>query len=208
MQMQTKKERSLTIDVLKGIATISVLVGHSIQRGLGIPGGNYIDNLIFKIIYTFHMPLFMILAGYVLANYTSKYNSHFLIKKIRRLLYPTILWSFLIWCVRNYDFVGIKEFISFPNTFIGYSKELLLHPDIIIWFLYDLFIFNIWFYVLRNINKQDDVFLDLLLSALFYLILLSLPSSNFGIYNLQTYFPIFAFGYYFKKDYLKNIHLC
>ena len=65
------KKRSTLLDALKGICVISVLLGHSIQRGLV---NNYIDLFIFRIIYSFHLPLFFILAGYALNKYTKKYN--------------------------------------------------------------------------------------------------------------------------------------
>lgn len=198
-------KRNTTIDILKGIAVISVLLGHAIQRGLGMNGYDPFNNYLFKIIYTYHMPLFMLLSGYALAQYTKKYDFKFLLKKIRRLLFPTIIWSYLIWSVRNFNFVGIKEFILFPDSFIEYTKTLFYHPDIIIWFLYVIFIFDVLFITQKKINKKSDIYIDVLISVLFYMILKLLPTANFGIYNLQTYFPIFAFGYYLNKDYLKKI---
>lgn len=202
--MKKAKERNNIIDILKGVAVISVLLGHALQRGLGLSGYIPFDNYIFKIIYTYHMPLFMILSGYVLANYTNKFDKEFLIKKSLRLLYPTIIWSYLIWSVRNFNFVGIKEFIPFPNSLIEYTKTLIKHPDFIIWFLYVVFIFNLFFYIIKKINKKEDIYLDVTFSIAFYLLLGVIPNSNFGIYNIQLYFPIFAFGYYLKKEYLKK----
>lgn len=203
--MSKTSKRNVVIDILKGIAVISVLLGHAIQRGLGMNGYVPFDNYIFKLIYTYHMPLFMILSGYALAQYTKKYDFKFLFKKTRRLLLPTIIWSYLIWSVRKFDFVGIKEFISFPNSFVEYTKTLFFHPDFVIWFLYVVFIFTVLFFIQKQINKKSDIYIDLLISTLFYLILKLLPADYFGIYNLQTYFPIFAFGYYLNKDYLKKL---
>ena len=202
--MNKINERNNIIDILKGIAVISVLLGHALQRGLGLSGYIPFDNYIFKIIYTYHMPLFMILSGYVLANYTSKFNKDFLIKKSLRLLYPTIIWSYLIWSVRNFKFVGIKEFIPFPDSIIEYTKTLIKHPDFIIWFLYVVFIFNIFFYIIKKMNNKKDLYLDVIFSIVFYIILGIIPNSNFGIYNIKLYFPIFAFGYFLKKEYLKK----
>jgi len=199
------KERNKVIDILKGIAVISVLLGHAIQRGLGMTGYDPFNNYLFKIIYTYHMPLFMMLSGYVLANHTKKYDLKLFFKKVRRLLYPTILWSFLIWGVRKFNFVGIKEFIFFPDSLIEYTKTFFYHPDIIIWFLYVVFIFDIWFIIQKKINKKNDIYIDVMLSILFYLLLNLFYSTNFGINKLHAYFPIFAFGYYLKKDYIKKL---
>lgn len=62
-------KRNLLIDVLKGIATLAVLLGHAIQRGLIV---GYENNIIFKIIYSFHMPLFILLSGFSLCKYTKE----------------------------------------------------------------------------------------------------------------------------------------
>ena len=57
------KERDLFIDFLKGITIFLVLLGHSIQA-LSTTDAYY-DNILFKAIYSFHMPLFGFLSGYV-----------------------------------------------------------------------------------------------------------------------------------------------
>lgn len=51
-----ENKRDVIIDVLRGIAVLAVLLGHAIQRGLVV---NYDTNVTFKVIYSFHMPLFM-----------------------------------------------------------------------------------------------------------------------------------------------------
>ena len=65
----SENKRDVVIDVLKGIAVLAVLLGHAIQRGLVV---DYYDNIMFKVIYSFHMPLFMLLSGYSLYKYTKK----------------------------------------------------------------------------------------------------------------------------------------
>ena len=56
-------KRNKTVDILKAIAIIAVVIGH-------IPGvlypHYYEKNLIFKLCYSFHMPLFIFLSGYVI----------------------------------------------------------------------------------------------------------------------------------------------
>lgn len=84
------KKRNGYIDFLKGIAIILVVFGHNIQYG---SGSNYLqnefffDNIIFKFIYSFHMPLFAIISGYLFFLTIKKYNTKMvIIKKIRSLL--------------------------------------------------------------------------------------------------------------------------
>ena len=185
-----ENKRDVLVDVLRGIAVLAVLLGHAIQRVMFV---NYEENIIFKIIYSFHMPLFMLLSGYSLYKYTKKYELEFFKKRFFRLIIPTIVWSYLIYFVRNFEFVGIKEFIPFPDSIIEYTRILLWHPDYIIWFLYIVFICNIIFGLQKKlINEKLSIIVTILITIGLYL----LPKENFGIARLQIYFPIFSLGYY------------
>ena len=54
------KERNIIIDLLKSVAIILVVVGHIM---VSLYPENYNENLIFKICYSFHMPLFIFVGG-------------------------------------------------------------------------------------------------------------------------------------------------
>ncbi len=181
-------ERNKTVDILRGIATLAVLLGHAIQRGL-ITG--YVDNIVFRFIYSFHMPLFIILSGYTLYLSNPKYDVNFLWKKVKRLLFPTILWSYIMYVTKDLWFVGIKPFITFPDSILSYTKTLLLHPDYIYWFLYIIFIFSIVFYIAKKLPKNYFGPTLLIIGCIFWI----LPVEYFGMYNLRLYFPLFVLGY-------------
>lgn len=57
----TKTDRVLYLDLLKCFAIFLVIWGHSIQY---FKSTAYFDEPIYRIIYSFHMPLFMALSGY------------------------------------------------------------------------------------------------------------------------------------------------
>lgn len=65
---QSRAERSVVIDFIRGIAIILVILGHNIQYGSGVSyytNELYFDNVLFKLIYSFHMPLFALISGYL-----------------------------------------------------------------------------------------------------------------------------------------------
>ena len=66
--MTDKKKRELLPDVLRGFAICLVVLGHCIQEG---SGGvyklqeAYFDDRLYQLIYSFHMPLFMLVSGWL-----------------------------------------------------------------------------------------------------------------------------------------------
>ena len=65
--MNNKSSRNVKADVIRGFAIITVIIGHCIQQGNGLEYYNnslYWFNKMYQFIYSFHMPLFMLLAGW------------------------------------------------------------------------------------------------------------------------------------------------
>jgi fucose 4-O-acetylase-like acetyltransferase len=61
--MITNNNRDAFLDIAKGLAIILVVVGHVIQGS----SEKFDDLLWFRVIYSFHMPLFVFLSGAVAA---------------------------------------------------------------------------------------------------------------------------------------------
>lgn len=86
------KARIAYIDNLKGFAILLVVIGHIIQF-LYCPD-KFDSNLIFRFIYSFHMPLFFMLSGMVtsmrlgnVGELRQKIHSRFL-----QLIVPFVFW--------------------------------------------------------------------------------------------------------------------
>lgn len=80
---------------MRGLAILFVVIGHIIQFN-GIPT----TNPVFEFIYSFHMPLFFSISGYITQKVTQINNiSQYLLfvrKKFRSLIIPLLTWSLLI----------------------------------------------------------------------------------------------------------------
>lgn len=53
--------RLASMDMLKGFAIILVIAGHAVQY---LISGHYYDKEVYRLIYSFHMPLFMAITGF------------------------------------------------------------------------------------------------------------------------------------------------
>jgi fucose 4-O-acetylase-like acetyltransferase len=96
MEGNPPKQRSATIDCLKGLAIFLVVWGHCIQFLFHDVDFTFLSNPAFILIYMFHMPLFMAVSGYLFAISEHRYSAYTLLKKrAMRLLLPVIVWSLL-----------------------------------------------------------------------------------------------------------------
>ena len=96
--------RSRFIDCLRAIAIILVVVGHAIQFGSGMHCyiySDFFENIIFKIIYSFHMPLFMLISGYLFCGSVIKNKMAYNVRsRFTTLLIPIMLWSIIPYIIR------------------------------------------------------------------------------------------------------------
>ncbi|MBQ8383324.1 MAG: acyltransferase [Clostridia bacterium] len=85
------------IDAARGIGIILVVLGHAIRPGM--VAEPWCDFL-FRLIYSFHMPLFFVLSGFTFALTCRKYISApvtFLKKRTHSLLIPLLTWAATIY---------------------------------------------------------------------------------------------------------------
>ncbi len=81
-------KRNAYMDFLKGIAIIAVVAGHSLSDIRSM-------DILFNVIYSFHMPLLFFVSAYIEEQYRTKYRgteSRMLIKRMRGLLLPYLSW--------------------------------------------------------------------------------------------------------------------
>ena len=92
------KERNIYLDVLKAVNIVLVVLGHWIQYGSGTQfvSGTFFGNPVFMFIYSFHMPLFMLISGYLFAySFKNKDWKEILLIKFKQLIVPLFFWSII-----------------------------------------------------------------------------------------------------------------
>lgn len=202
-----EKIRYDIIDELKGITILLVLIGHILVGIIGnynivVPYTNEVTNeeavcyILKDLIYSFHMPLFFIIAGFF-ANHSLKKSFKDMLKnKFLRLGVPYFFWSFVaavcMQIISKYttNGLGIKDFLLSP-----------IYPFFQYWFLYDLFFLFIIYYIFNSIYYNKFFFC--FFSMIIYLVNYYLPD-YWIIKSIFTNLVFFSIGT-LVLDLFKNI---
>lgn len=152
-------QRNEDLDFLKGIGIALVVLGHCFTTELVTK--YYILSIFKEIIYTFHMPIFFIVSGYLqgLRPYSIDKTKQYTIHQIKRLFIPYIAWSLVLYIfyylLNTIGMYEIKENISLNPVHLVYS---ILAYDVrtgnVLWFAYILCIISIVSYISHNAIKN------------------------------------------------------
>lgn len=152
---ETNCRNVVWIDVLKGLGILLVILGHSVKP----------DGVLATSIYSFHMPLFFFIAGY-LYN-VSKYLDHvnkLLVHSFQRLIIPYFLVGLIsyIWEVLFFHWTNpipiLASFIySTGNVVLQFPT---LGPVGPLWFLTCLFCARVLFIAICKVSKEWDIALQ------------------------------------------------
>lgn len=184
------KTREPLLDFIKAYAIILVVIGHCMQYGSGneyFVKELYFDNFIFKIIYSFHMPLFALISGYLLYYTISRRDSISAIKReVSSVLIPVIAWSASYYLI----FRGNEIFNA---GWLSYLKSLLKFCLTDIWFLWAVFWCAVAIIVINKLFKDNLIAYGIML-----IFLLFVPEKMNSHYYIFLY-PYFVFGYLWNK---------
>jgi len=183
----TGATRNPVIDIAKGIAILLVLVGHAIQFASGDSyrqEGLFYDNILFKTLYMFHMPLFMVISGYLFYSTVQKKPvKRIVLDRCRQLLLPIFTFAIVGWLFR---FRPEYSFFDQIRNYLSVARFTL-------WFLWALLYSSLGVLVGNRLFK-DNIWIWLVLIVVSFFT----PDKWFSeMYKFL--FPCFLFGYYAHK---------
>ena len=205
-------KKNQQIILLNVLATILVVFGHSDITP------DFKDLFIFKWIYSFHMPLFFFISGFLfcLTNGIQKISFisfyKFSLKKIKRLIIPYLFITTLIFIIKA-KFITDESLMQHPISFslTSYFDSLFIHPLGFLWFLPTLFcifliIFPIWKFICirfkNSIFKKSSILI--LIAICFQLLSKFLPDIPLLEFSASLHYSIyFIFGIVYCE--FKNI---
>lgn len=166
--VNTNKNRIEWIDMLKGLAIICVMLGHRYYNGP--------VSLVFRAeLHTFNISLFFFCSGVVFSIRKYKSFGEFVIKKVKTILVPMVIFSF-VGILFNYVYYGLlvgnKEYgiNYFINRCIGIVLQLRDGKyESTLWFLTCIFVVELLLYWIVKLSK-DNTKIILLVTSLSFVV--------------------------------------
>lgn len=184
----SNSKRLLWADSLKGTLIVLVVLGHAIQE---VMKQGCFDNHLWNYIYSFHMPAFMAVSGFL--NYrmgggiTKRISTIY--RRFQQLMIPFFCWA-------------IIQFAITPPYQIKSLVDVVIYPEGSFWFLWVLFFISVIYimgdWLAEKLRlKQEVVIASLCL--LFVALMVTVDIRVLGFQYVAYYFLFYSLGYYVHK---------
>lgn len=161
IKIEAIEQTSRAMSVYKGIGILLVVIGHT-----------HCPDALHDFIYLFHMALFYFVTGYFFKDKYLESPKTFLIKKVKRLYFPWVMYGAVFLALHNL-FVTIG-FYQEPAPWTGYNmgyytwsdylqkgvalvlmnwQEILLAP---LWFLKSLLVASVMFFFVHYLCEKTN----------------------------------------------------
>ena len=185
MKRYRMKQRLVWADSLKGLLILLVVLGHAIQYTM--VGDACENDHLWNYIYSFHMPAFMAISGYLGYRVGGQNRLSIIKKRYLQLLIPYLLWEVIYYLTKGSISVG-----SMVNVF--------LRPYF--WFLWVLFFIIVTFqfgdWISEKFNVKQEIFI-VGIGLIYTAIMVLCEVRILGFQFIAYYYMFYIFGYYIHK---------
>ena len=192
----TENNRIVWVDALKGWLIILVVLGHAIQSVM--PEGCF-SNHVWNYIYSFHMPAFMAVSGWLAFRRKSSTSASdyakVCVRRARQLLVPFVIWTIISVLLNKHGAIN-----AMVNS--------IIYPDRSFWFLWVLFwIFCIFkgLQLISSALKINENYAIIAVCLILMMLMAVLDIRVFGFQFIAYYFFFFSVGYFLHKYEVSDI---
>lgn len=150
------KQRIKEIDYLKCTFILLMIVFHLVYIGDKYPYAK-------QLVYTFHMPAFLIISGYLMN-----------INKSLRAFLHTMVWIFIPYAIMESGYIVMSAILPVRErveelSFGVWIEKLLLHPLGPYWYLHTLMVCGITYFAVDRLTRKsrDPLVLPIILSLIY-----------------------------------------
>ncbi|ATH95281.1 acyltransferase family protein [Bacillus glycinifermentans] len=177
--------RDSYFDNAKFLLIFLVVFGHIIRSYIN---DNDVLLHIYKFIYTFHMPAFILISGY----FAKGFNRPGYVKKIAvKLIVPYLIFQGIYTVF--YSFIDDQSVTAF-NPF---------EPQWSLWFLLSLFFWNLFLFPFTKLPAAWSFAASLAIAVLVGYI--DAVSDTLSLSRTFVFFPVFLAGFYLKREHFKKL---
>jgi len=177
------KERDYYFDNAKFILIFLVVFGHFIQSFINDNQNIY---TLYKVIYTFHMPAFILISGFFAKGIAEK---GYIRKYAKKLIIPYLIFQ-LVYSIFYYFLYGETTLEIEPLT-----------PHWSLWFLISLFFWNIFLLLFAKLRPITGILISLVLGV--SIGCFEWTANYLSLTRTFVFFPIFLIGFYMKKKHFQ-----
>ncbi|AIE59434.1 acyltransferase family protein [Bacillus methanolicus] len=179
------KQRNYYFDNAKFILIFFVVFGHLLR--------SFIENnetiyTIYKVIYTFHMPAFIVVSGFFAKGF---YQKGYVKKIAKKLILPYMTFQ-IIYSIFYYFLYEQSELKMDP-----------FDPHWSLWFLISLFFWNIMLLLFAKYKAAVSITAALIIGLLIGYV--DSVSNYLSLSRTFVFFPFFLLGYYLRKEHISAL---
>lgn len=178
-----EQKRNQLLDVAKGVAIILVVWGHALQQYSGLDQHTTINLWMERFLISFHMPLFMLISGYLFYFSLQRHTESDIVKvRFRMFILPIFTMSVIRFLRHNLKHFSLSSLWDFPLTL----------PNTL-WFFWAMLIITLLMCLVHRWFKDSIVGYIAILGAT-----MLLPN----VYPIRAYislYPTFVTAYLFAK---------
>ena len=184
----TQRKRIYWLDNAKWFLILLVVLGHAIQHTYA----DFDQKWLFRAIYSFHMPAFMAVSGYLAYRaqaakpHVSTYGKR-LLRRVRQLVIPYIIWSLAaVWVINGS--------VTWADL-----TSLVTSPEQHLWFLWVLFWIFAFFETVKLAGARWPKYETVMVLGsvvMLYMLVALCHSQRFGLGSMKYYYIYYCLGYF------------